>query len=294
MKKTFAFSLLCIVLLFTALPMAAYADTGPKPSVTVYIKGLDGKSCYATLLSKYASTGPASVDNGANARYKVGDADYDIWLKFVEYNDSDGFYFLQRFWKCDGHGSFDWSYYPPGTFKILLYFPKYDTFAVSNVCERYAFDSYYTLDLSGCDISGATGTKTVSAQKAYDYKKEMLSLFARTFITIAIELAVALLFGYREIRQFALFTIVNIVTQLVLNISLNAVNYAGGHTALAEDYFGFELLVFITEAALYVLLLPRCSKKRIRKSKAVLYALAANAASFALGLWLVGVMPGIF
>ncbi len=113
-------------LLLTVLAGTAYADAGPKPSVTIRFSGIQDVPFYATLLSEESSTGPDSVWNGdpAYARYAPGDDGYEIWLKFVDYKDTDGFYFLQNFWDCTESQMLDWNYYPPSPFKILLYFPE--------------------------------------------------------------------------------------------------------------------------------------------------------------------------
>jgi hypothetical protein len=61
-------------------------------------------------------------------------------------------------------------YYPPEDFKILLYFPADDRFAVSEeACERYAFDSYYQVNLSGVDPVSAENGFTFPAVRNYDF-----------------------------------------------------------------------------------------------------------------------------
>lgn len=97
-RKLFAL-LLCFILVM-AMPISASADMGPKPSVRIEFTGIEGETYYGTLLSKHKSTGPASAWNGSPeyAHYKPGDEGYEIWHKFVEYQDSDGYYFLQEWW----------------------------------------------------------------------------------------------------------------------------------------------------------------------------------------------------
>lgn len=51
-----------------------------------------------------------------------------------------------------------------------------------------------------------------------------MSLAIRIVITILIELAVALLFGFREKKQLQVLAVVNIVTQIVLNVLLKENN----------------------------------------------------------------------
>lgn len=287
-RKLFAL-LLCFVLVM-GMPITASADMGPKPSVRIDFTGIEGETYYGTLLSLRDSTGPASAWNGDPnyAQYKPGDDGYDIWLKFVEYQDSDGFYFLQEWWDCSENNQLNWTYYPPSPFKILLYFPETDTFYVSPVYERYAFDSYFTVDLSTYD------TDPIMANKSYDYTWEIVSLVARIVLTIASELGIALLFGYREKKVLAVLAVVNIVTQVTLNVALNIINYNSGSMTFTFSYVLFEILVFAIEAIAYAVLLKKYSSKEQKKGRAVGYAFVANAASFAFGLWLAHVIPGIF
>ena len=88
MKRKVLVFLMCLVLLM-AMPITASADMGPKPSVRIEFTGIEGVTYYGTLLSKSKSTGPASAWDG-NPEYayrQPEDDDYDIWLKFVEYEE---------------------------------------------------------------------------------------------------------------------------------------------------------------------------------------------------------------
>ncbi len=162
MKKVYK-RLLAIILSITVMLcfcVTLSADIGPKPSIHISFLNMPEVECYGTLLSKRDSTGPSSVWDGNpeyarhNERegYEWAAFDYATWLKFVEYKDSDGFYFLQEGWDVIESDGIHWTYYPPQEFKILLYFPQYDSFVTSGIYERYAFDTYYTVDMSGVDI----------------------------------------------------------------------------------------------------------------------------------------------
>ena len=286
--KVFAF-IMCLMLVM-AMTIPASADIGPKPSVQIEFTGMEGQTYYGTLLSMYESTGPASVWDGnpEHADYQPGEEGYDIWLKFLEYQDADGYYFLQWWWDCSETNQLNWTYYPPTPFKILLYFPETDTFYVSPVYERYAFDSYFTVDMSDLDAD------PMVADKSYDYTWEIISLAARIILTIALELAIALLFGYREKKVLGFLAIVNAVTQVGLNVALNIINYNSGSMIFTFNYVLLEILVFAIEAIAYAVLLKKLSGKEQKPVKAVGYALVANAASFGFGLWLAHVIPGIF
>lgn len=303
MKRRIGTVLLCMILLFTMLPTTAMADIGPKPSVEIQFTGVEeGVTYYATLLSYHKSTGPASAWDENPLYSKEGDP---IWKAFVDYKDSDGYYFLQEYWDCTGKNQFRWGYYPPTPFKVLCYFPETDTYAVSGIYERYAFDTYYKVDLSEGSV--------LKAKKNYDYTWETISLVARIVITILLEMGLALMFGYRHKKQLRFLAAVNIVTQILLNILLNVLNFRIGHWAFVFYYVLLELLVILMESILYVLVLPKMSlsitkdrieavetgkkvsvPKTIQKRYTVIYAVVANVASFAIGLLVARLVPGIF
>ncbi len=176
--------------------------------------------------------------------------------------------------------------YPPKVFKILLYFPETDSFIVSDTMyERYAFDSYFTAKVDGTKLS---------AEKSYDYTGEALSLIVRIVITIIAELAIALLFGFRERKQIRFITLVNIITQVALNLALNIINYRSSVMTFIIFYFILEVAVVITEAILYNWYLKKNSLKEVPKWKPSAYALTSNFISFALGIALAFWIPEIF
>ena len=282
-------SLLICMILIISLPVTAKADIGPKPSVRIQFTGIEGETYYGTLLSERRSTGPSSAWNGYED-YPDWKPENEkvIWEKFLGYEDVDGYYFLQEWWDCSESNQLNWTYYPPNPFKILLYFPETDTFYVSDVYEQYAFDSYFTVDLS------EYSTSPITARQSYDYTWEVISLVARIVLTIALELAIALFFGYQEKKALAFLTIVNVITQVTLNVALNIINYVSGSMGFTFALICMEIVVFAIEAIAYKSLLQRFSTAEQEKRRGVSYALIANTASFATGLWLAHLIPGIF
>lgn len=314
MKKKLIFIIAAVMLLSVMFSFTASADTGPKPSVNITFQNMGDEICYATLLSSEASWGPARAWDGTDepAFYIwQGDGDepeyyreeahkLELWQTLTEYADSDGFYFLQRLWRVDETKELKWTYYPPDRFKILLYYPETDSFVSSGIYERYAFDSYYTVNMEGVKIAGVnypsgdfsdycgTGMELV-AEESYDYKWEIISLLARILITVALEISIALLFSYKGKREFAIICATNIITQIILNVGLNILNYTDGYMAFTACYIFFEIIVFALEAAVYSVFI-----KEKKKSRNILYALTSNAVSFGVGLFLAHMIPGIF
>lgn len=294
LKKAF-----CLVLLLTAAmgllvapTSPAQADMGPKPSVTVNFKNMGDELCYCTLLSESEHSGPHMVWDG-NEENIYSDLDRDVFLAFANYQDMDGFYFLQFAAQCNETQSFVWNYYAPSTFKILLYFPKTNSFACSEICSRYAFDSYFAVDMKNVYVDPAH-TVAIVAKNNYNYFKEIVSFLLRMVLTVAVEMGVAWVFRFRGKNVFLCLLVTNVVTQLILNVALNVVNYRSGMLMLIFVYVLLEFFVFLTEAITYGLVLAKVGNPPVRVWKSVLYALVANLVSFALGMTLAICLPALF
>lgn len=298
--------ILCVMLLLVLFIPTASADMGPKASVHITFENMSDTLCYGTLLSKNKSTGPASVWNGLeedarhNGNFGEEYLDYEIWKAFAEYKDSDGYYFLQEAWVVSEKHELVWGYYPPDDFKILLYYPETNTFTVSGLCERYAFDTYYTVDMSQNIINSVeydnelSTNERINAYRSYNYTQELFSLAVRIVLTIIIETAIGLLFGFRKKKQILLLFAVNTFTQIVLNILLNVINYSEGEMAFTVFYILLEVAIFIAEAVFYCRILKKYSEKHKSNIYFISYSFIANAVSFGTGLLLAHWIPGIF
>jgi len=290
-KKRFWVMLIFFILVIPGLSGNASADIGPKPSVVVDFKGLEAENYYVTLLADTKSTGPWSKSESFR-----GSGDEKVWGKFNTYPAGNSFFFLGYFADCSDTDTFKWTYYPPATFKILIYFPEYDRFIVSaDTYERYAFDSYYTVDATSLDIqSVAVAGEEMSVRRTYNLGWEITSLLCRILATILIELGVAWIFGFRAKKQVRIIAITNIATQTILNILLNIINYKLGLFAFIFNYVWMEFAVFIIEGVVYSRLLDRCEALPGRKVHPWLYSLTANTASFVIGMMIAKLIPGIF
>ena len=309
-KPSLLLRLLCLLLLLGCVTLPVHADTGPKPSVVVELTGLDGRECWATLLSTTHSTGPHSsifrpTESGGRERnhnigygYPPDVPEYPIVKAFMAYEESDPeeLYFLQFVQDCTGTGQFRWGYYPPREFKLLLYFPETDSFAVSGAfLTRYAFDSYFTADLSGLALEPGGVVSGVPVRESYDHSGELMGLAFRVLLTLALEGALALAFGLRQGKQLVVVLAVNLFTQSALNLALNWQVYHRGPDILLL-YLLLEAGVTVTEWLLYTALLPGSGhNSRLDKSRFCAgYALAANLLSFGGGLLLAKLLPAFF
>lgn len=287
MVKKRLISLLACFALALAVPFAAFADIGPKPEVTVQTTGLSG-DCWVTLLAEETVIGPwHETEKGTVAAVEPEEA--PVLDAFDAFEDPDGYHFLQWFDRVQDASPATWSYMAPKHFKILFWFPESGSYAVTEKLDRYAYSAVYRVDFSGFDPA-AGEVQTVAAQKNYDYAGEALGLAARFVLTLAVELLIALPFGYLKQQYLRVLLIANLATQLALNLALNLTAYYSGSLAMWVFYPLYELAVFIVEAVVFRL----AFKPEAGKGHPVLYAFVANAASYAFGLWLGNLVPALF
>lgn len=285
MKKRIASIVLCVLLLIPLLSFSASADTGPKPSVTINIKGLEGKTYYATLLSKEKCTGPWGVDEHYQDYY----GNEEIWQTFREYDDADGFYFINCFGDCTGTDSFVWSYYPPEEFKVLVYLPETETFYASGIYETFAFHTAYSINLANANLR-----TDIPLSKSMHYSQEIFTFACRAVLCLAAEILIAVFFGLTAKKQLKIIFWTNLVTQILLNAALFGVWIQEGPWAMVLWFVLLEIAVFVIEGIIYALTLKKHAKDPEKKTLPWLYSLTANAFSLALGFVVAKIIPQIF
>ena len=293
MKKRKNLVYLVVFLFLFLLPVQVRADMGPKPSVVIDFIGIEDEEYYVTLLSKTDSTGPWSYGND----YYEYMGDEAVFQKFNEYRDSDGYYFLSFMENCSGDDQFEWTYYPPTEFKILIYFPEYQYFVTCDlVCERYAFDSYFTVELKYCTAEADQDAHYIidKIELSYKYTMEIVSLFIRIILTIAVECGIAWIFHYRDKKSITIIFKANLCTQLLLNLLLNMINYKSGQYAFVFHYIWMEIVVFVIEAIIYDKKIGRENPITKNKYHPYGYAAIANLVSLIVGLIIAKSIPGIF
>ena len=99
---------------------------------------------------------------------------------------------------------------------------------------------------------------------------------------------------YRSKNAIRFIAVVNIITQVLLNLTLNFINYTMGSMTYVFFFVMLEIAVFVLEAVIYALLLRKFTDRKADCMITTAYAFAANAVSFAAGMWLSFVIPGIF
>ncbi len=288
-RRLFCGSILAL-LLVCLLPLWAAADTGPKPSITVTPEGFGEDACYLTLLSQTETTGPWSKHESFAASkdsYGNPEADEAIWTAFNDYQDAEGFFFLGCYSEITGGQVFCWSYYPPDTFKALAYFPDSGTFAVGPVTERKEFSARYTVSLS-------EQGDTLVIEHEQDTAENNIAFVERLSLTLVIELVLAVMFCFRAKRQIITIVCMNLITQVGLNQAITHLFPLVSSRWYWPGLLVLEVLIFLVEGAVYTKLLPRWKKDPAAVCHPWGYALAANVASFGVGLILARLIPGMF
>lgn len=287
MKKSLIIILLCILIAMFLPSASVLADTGSKPSVVLEFEDILHQNYYVTLLSKEESTGPFSyskepIEEG-NPIIDPEEEDWlEIWEAFYHYEDQDNFYFLNYFKKVKNN-TFTWSYRPPTIFKVLIYFPDTDYYAVSDIYDWYAFDNYFSVTMDE--------NKHLTLEKNYHYTWELISLFIRIIATIGIELLLLSFFDIYSKKLFLFILVMNLITQIILNLLLNITNFYEDSLSVIIQFVLLELLVMVIEVVAYCW----CFKKQdISRKVAIGYGITANICSCGLGLLLAFLIPGIF
>lgn len=114
--------------------------------------------------------------------------------------------------------------------------------------------------------------------------RQPLLVGLRIVLTLVLEGLVFFLFGYRSRRSWAIFLVVNLVTQILLNIAIVSAALSGGYWLFL---YGFgELLIFAAEIAAFTLTL-----KEQGRGRAAACALSANVVSLLAGGWVLANLP---
>ena len=200
----------------------------------------------------------------------------DAWAVFRDYEDPDGFLFYGELWE----GQVRWTYWPPETFKVAVYYPERDLLWVSeDIYTRYAFRSHYRLTLPTPGENAVSGEVDMILKKEHNVFTELGGLVFRIVLTLAVELTLAGFFGFRSKKQLRLILLTNLVTQVGLNVLLWMWYFYDGILAALIRLFLAEIVVLIAELTVYLLKL----REEESAGRTMLYTLCANALSVVLG-----------
>lgn len=275
MKKTPAVSLLLFLLLFI-LTVPALADMGPKPQLTVYLRGAPEASYYLDLL--YEGDGQSLHDNLPGEERAALDASLLAALRAAKPEGwslvlTDGT--VAPCWGSltgerqsgdTAHHTFSYMGLPK-TYRVLVVTAAGDSW-LSPVLTRPVLQSSLTVDWASKTV--------IHPPVILAYGAEFL---ATCLPTLLIEGLLLLLFGFSLRRNGKVFLLVNLATQLLvfLILGISAVRSSIGFSYYLL-FFPTEIIVAAAETLVYHRYLTGQSRRR-----AVWYGVTANICSAALG-----------
>ena len=279
MKKRMISLLLLVLLLVPVLTVTVSADMGPKPGTSITVRPGGGEYAIVTLLAQEESNGPhwtIGPDDEPSSWIAKDEMLTEAWYAFRDYTDPDGYHF----WGNVYEGHVTWGYYPPEEFKIAVYYPEYGILWVSeDSYERYAFDSDFRLNLPAVGAGAQSGEVDMVLKKTSNPASELAGFLFRVLLTLAMELAVARVFGLTEPGQKKLILRVNLLTQVGLNLLLWGWYYFDGPLAAMVRLILAEIVVLVVEGAIYL----RKLRQEESRGKILGYTILANLASVTLG-----------
>jgi len=297
MKKIVITILVLILLSVSINTQRIHADFGPKPSIQVTIEGIDAPYSFDLLSVQMTEDEIESLENEdwINDKYYYKDTFPEVLIGF---RDRDGLASYQRY---NGIGDisqesehvYNANYYGPNTYKLVVV-TEDNKLIISEQIVNIVFDTVITWDLRGVDLSESSyglgelsGNMGIGTPDNYVGEGKIVWMTAwrtilRVLATIGLELIVFLLFfNYKNKDTLKKMITVNVITQTLLSAFL-VLGYLQG------NLFGFlgalilgELVVFISEAIVYMVWF-----KEGTKTKAFFYAMVANSFSLMISLFI--------
>lgn len=249
LKKSFSF-LLCLVLIVAAATSAVYANSAEPPAMTVIVEfPPDDLSLYMQL--------PDGSTKEAVALQKEKKA----W---------EGYYrFFYGMAPLDKH-DINWSQLDNITLVAESREKSFECLVATD-----AFSSYNNLiTLNFKNESIVMGTKPM---------RQAILVSMRVILTLLIEGLIFLALGYRKKSSWIIFIIVNLITQLCLNLTINGPMI--GSYWIYTFIFG-ELVIFTIETIVFAFTL-----REHKWYRAIICALTANTASLVLGGIILSYLP---
>ena len=295
MKRNSLRVLVCALLASLVLTTFVFADSGPKPQLTVRVENAPQEPYYLDLLAEgdWNESGESSNDGvdwsyhgkedtldpalltslrdnvpaGWHACVAQGTTGAPIWGElYAEGTDAFG----NDLHVFGYHGV-------PSTYRIILVTESGKVW-ISDTLERKVLQSSVTVHWS--DDTEHTTVTIPSTVTGY-----LLQFLATLVPTLLIEGILLLLFQYSWKQNWKAFLLVNLVTQGVLAAASSVLNLQNG--AALWNYFLFllpmEAVVLLIELYLYA---GRGLLSGHSKGRAALYTVAANLASAVLGYYL--------
>ena len=279
MRKTSQRKLSLLLVLFLVLPLVigiAYADNGPKPSITIEVINCPVDDYCIALLR----------DDNAGGNWRDGLLNSDkiknnaALSKIVNYNEGGWKMHVSpvgdNYHQSDSSGTYEFGYSVPKRFRVILVAANGNIF-LSDPIEKVKYNAVFEYNAASGEI------REIYSKGILNYVKNFFFCYVLTLIVEGILLSV---FGLSTRKNRIHFLIINTVTQLLLNAYLIYSDWTGGIGGLGfwVCYLFAEVLIFFIEAAYYVITLRKKDGSKA-PARCAVYALTANALSFFIGFF---------
>lgn len=268
------FSLLTFILIVFTISITAYADMGPKDSLTIYVENPPNEEYYLDLLT---------TKSGEYNNFQKGereDLDHKMIKLLYSYKNEGWLPALTQgtdvpMWGKHtgtpdaGRMVHEFGYVGlPETYKIIIV-TKSGKVTVSDTYTRKALQSSINYDYNT--------NKGHSPSLLFAY----LLQFSSTCIpTLIIELIILLLFGFKIKDNYKVFLLTNLATQIFLTVSLGSTLIIAGSLSACLAQFPVEIIILMVETMIYIQLLKGHTGKR-----RCAYGIVANLISWAVGFF---------
>lgn len=319
MRRRVMMFVMVLMLLLPLTALTASADAGLKQTLYVKVEGATS-DCYLSVLTAeeewYPVISPETEeerrsyfedtfideywanrwDAGNEISYEQAAAAFkksdeyqkvdQLYGKFSGYRDPDGYHFLGHVKIIDPGESVE-IYSPPSDYKLLLYFPDSDTISST---EKLTLPNLLTKTTVKVE-NDAVVTAYYSAARLTG-SPDMMLFFISLFITVVVEILIALCFLFTKGKQILVVLLTNVASLILLNIMLSIINPPVYGSLFSFPYALFEIGVVIAEAAVYLYFFPKFSKgKPTPKWRIITYAVVANLATYAIAAFIPDYYP---
>lgn len=293
--------LLLIVFLITGLTLVK-ANSGPPTNVQIEVVNHENEFEFDLLININTDLNQSMIDE---VLIEIADGDFEYITRDTEfliflstYQDSEGFvsnllYGDPDYYYTNNHNdSFFATMYlnVPLEFKILLY-TNTEAIITSELITMSQYDYRLTYDLTGVDMDvtqDSVGVITGYNGNPWLNFTTWFNFLLRLITTLTIEIGVLYLFGFRKKSTYIRVGILNVISQILLNIALISAFYnnpsGNGYNYLFNLIIG-EFFVFTLEAIIVSIVV-----KEHKIFRRIGYSFIANAASLFIGLMLASVL----
>lgn len=277
MKNSLLLGIVLCMLLFSDYVLA---DIGAKPATILKFVGMDNENYRVTIISNHSGNGMKTVTEVSFLQKKDKGMDALWWAIQNQGYEAEGWKYVYQLSNATKN-RVEWGYHPPEEFRIAIYFPEQNKVVISKeILKRYAFRSYFQIYIKDSEI--------VEITAHYNFWREIVLFLMRLLATLAIEVPLALLFGFRKREYLQIIVKINVWTQVGINLIALLAEVGIGPWVMLFIWIGLEVPVFLIEARYYAKQFKKLGTSPNKVDWAVVYAFVANIVSFIADMYLQG------